>query len=156
MFIFNQKKYSKIIENEFERLIEEGNSTFWRDFNVFYVDFVARQFSVLLGYLESSFGLDETEKQTFAKDLEESLVNQLRKTILRRLAELSSIIIGVFNRKFWYDSGIPKNFKIIEESRIRQDFGASRDVALKLLDIFCVSIIITMPFKCIFLRRRKL
>ena len=127
-------------EDLFNTHIENYSSEkdFWKDFNKEYISHFCMKMFPLKKYLKDNFNCENNEILEMFTNIQDKIFNDTKKNISKNMRDLSSKIVDLFKKKFWYepktDYQEAKNWDRYEEIEIDSLFKKLRVEYLKVFE----------------------
>jgi hypothetical protein len=137
------------VEESLISKLENFTPKFWVDFNADYFNFLALKMFPLKNYLRDFYRMRDEEIFEFSINVETEVYNSIKKDILKRTKEISSIAVELFKKKFWYEKdNNQRQWHRIEEEEIDNLFKKFRNEYNDLFEQFKFFRVVRYPLKC--------
>lgn len=87
----------------------------------------------------------------FSQYIELEVYNSIKKDILKRIKEISSLAVELFKKKFWYENNEARNWNRYEDEELDSLFLKIKAEFSDIFETFKIFRVVKHPLKCKFI-----
>jgi hypothetical protein len=112
-------KILRIMEDIFLSNLRFISPTFWKDFNLEYINAMNMNMYSLKMYLQDNYNMQDEEFSEYLKTIEEEIYINFKKDVMKeKIPELFNYAVHNFKKDFLYEEGMPRIWNKISEAEI--------------------------------------
>ncbi len=131
------------------KAIDNFSLNFWYDLNNDYLNYFAIKMFPLKNYLQIYYKSTNEEINEYAAKIETEVYENIKKELIKRSKEISTIAIDLFKKKFWYEKeNVQRNWNRLEDDHIDILFKKCKSELTDIFETLKIFRIIKNPLYC--------